>query len=155
MCGVPPPEKLAPCSENMCDVPLSRYTLFLSGVPPPIQFCALNTLALSLILSKIVNLASSSIQDEAKLNLYPRVWHSQLSLFPDILDLIGHSRPPRAYLVLSEHIGSFVKFSASQGILRNFRISGILGIQLQSWTLRTILAIKIFQASEDTIFLAS
>ena len=33
MCGVPPP-LLAPCSENMCGVPPSRYTLFLCGVPP-------------------------------------------------------------------------------------------------------------------------
>ena len=81
MCGVPPPEKLAPCSENMCGVHPSRHTLFLCGVlPPPIQFCALNTLPLSWILSKIENLSSSSLQDEAKLNLYPRVWHSQLSL---------------------------------------------------------------------------
>ena len=35
-----------------------------------------NTLALSWILSKIENLASSNLQDEAKLNFYPRVWHS-------------------------------------------------------------------------------
>ena len=33
MCGVPPP-LLAPCSENMCGVPPSRYTLFLCRVPP-------------------------------------------------------------------------------------------------------------------------
>ena len=73
MCGVQP--VLAPRSENMCGVPPSWYTLFLCGVPPPpIWFCALNTLAW--ILRKIENLASSSLQAEAMLNLYPRVWHS-------------------------------------------------------------------------------
>ena len=32
MCGVLP--VLGPCSENMCGVPTSRYTLFLCSVPP-------------------------------------------------------------------------------------------------------------------------
>ena len=34
LCAVSPPSLLAPCSENMCGVPPSRYTLFLCGVPP-------------------------------------------------------------------------------------------------------------------------
>ena len=74
MCGVPTP--IGTLFRNMCGVPTSRYTLFLCCVPPPIYFCALNDLALPWILSQIENLSSSSLQDEAKLNLYPRVWHS-------------------------------------------------------------------------------
>ena len=82
------PPLLARCSENMCGVPPSRYTLFLCGVPP--QFSSVPTLALSWILSKIENLASSSLQDKVYLNMYPRVWHSQLSLFIIAFTFISH-----------------------------------------------------------------
>ena len=39
--------------------------------PPPLPH-----LDLSWILSKLENVASSSLQDETKLNFYPQVWHS-------------------------------------------------------------------------------
>ena len=35
MCSVPPP--IGTLFRNMCGVPTSRYTLFLCGVPPPLQ----------------------------------------------------------------------------------------------------------------------
>ena len=74
-CAVPPP--IGPLFRIYVWCPsLPVYTFSVWCPPPKILFCALNTLALSWILSKIENLTSSSLQDEAKLNLYPRVWHS-------------------------------------------------------------------------------
>ena len=60
-----PPPLSAPCSEYMCGVPPSRYKLFCAVSPR--QFSSV-PLTLSWILSEIENLASSSLQDEAKLN---------------------------------------------------------------------------------------
>ena len=75
MCGVPP--YWHPVQKICAVSPPPGIHFFCAVSPPsPIYFCALNDLALSWILSKIKNLASSSLQDEAKLNLYPRVWHS-------------------------------------------------------------------------------
>ena len=76
--------------QKICAVSPPPRIHFLCTVSLPIQFCALDTLDLSQILSKIENLASSSFQDETKLNLYPRVWHSQLSLFPEFFELFPH-----------------------------------------------------------------
>ena len=63
MCGVP----YWPPVQKVCVVP-----------PPPSYWHPVQKIctALSWILSKIENLASSSLQDESKLILYPRVWHS-------------------------------------------------------------------------------
>ena len=59
----------------MCSVPIDppcrKYVL----CPPPPTNLVL-CLALSSILSKIEDPACFSLQDEVKLNLYPRVWHS-------------------------------------------------------------------------------
>ena len=63
-----PSTELVICTESL-------FWCAVSPTPPNLVLC-LNTLALSGILSKIENLASSSLQNEAKLNLYPRVWHS-------------------------------------------------------------------------------
>ena len=71
MCGVAP--LLAPCSENMCSVPPPGIHFFCAVPPRPVYNFSL---ALSWTLSKIENPASSSLQDKAKLNLHPRVWHS-------------------------------------------------------------------------------
>ena len=77
MCGaVSPLPLLAPCSENMCGVHPPCIHFFVRCRPPPGLVLCLEHLALSWILSKIENLASSSLQDEVKLNLYPLVWHS-------------------------------------------------------------------------------
>ena len=98
MCGVPPPSfYVVRCphpmcysrQQSMCGVPPSQYTFFLCGVPPNVVF--FSTVALSWILSKIENLASSSLQDKALLNLYPRVWHSQLTLLYIILHNIYYT----------------------------------------------------------------
>ena len=76
LCGVPTP--IVPLINKVCAVSPPPSIRFFCAVSPPMQFFP--SLSLSWILSKIENLASSSLQDKVQLNLYPRVWHSQLSL---------------------------------------------------------------------------
>ena len=91
MCGVPPSQYMLSvnvvrcphpiCSthqEGMCGVPPFQYKFFCA-VSPPCNSVPLPHLTLSWILSKVENLESSSLQDEA--NFCLRVWHSQLSFY--------------------------------------------------------------------------
>ena len=70
--GVPP--LLDTCSENMCGVPYSRYTLFCA-VPPPLQFSFVPW-TLWLRLGFWAKLRIWQVPACKMLNLYPRVWHS-------------------------------------------------------------------------------
>ena len=77
-CGVPPSQYMLSfnvvrcphplCSthqEDVCGVPPFQYKFFCAVSPPPCNSVPLPHLALSLILSKVENLESSSLQDEA------------------------------------------------------------------------------------------
>ena len=78
MCGVPPSHYMLSfnvvrcphpsCSthqEGMCGAPLFQYKYFCAVSPPYENSVPLPHLALSCILSKVENLSSSSLQDEA------------------------------------------------------------------------------------------
>ena len=98
MCCVPPSQYMLSFKVVRCPHPIcSTHQECMCGVPP-CNSVPLPHLALSWILSKVENLESSSLHDEPTdwlflasykapvwlsilLNLYLRVWHSQLSLF--------------------------------------------------------------------------
>ena len=74
--GVPLPLPIGTLFLKYVRCPRSRYTLFLCGVPPPnFDLCLEH---FRYVLDFEQNWESGkfhSLQDEAKLNLYPRVWH--------------------------------------------------------------------------------